>query len=255
MRGVLYIATGERCCIEALLNAKRCRLVDPHLSITLQTDLPDYPGLYDTFNSVFMFPEPNYSYRDKVFGLAHLPYQETLFLDSDACLIAPANDIFDLLQGSDLAASHAPVRHPPGWSDPTVPSAFPELNTGVLLIRRSTVVDELMTAWLALYDELLNVFGQTWDQASFRSVLWSLLIRQNLRFLHLPPEANLRTTKPWFAGRGSSVYVLHGRYLESEFESFKEFLNGDVDRFRTSDQWISQHPKTSIRPRFDRTFG
>ena len=230
-------------------------MVDPSLSITLKTDLPDYPGLTKTFDSVILFPSPDYSYRDKVSGLAQLPYHQTLFLDSDACLISPASDLFDLLQGSDLAASHAPVRQPPGWLDPAVPSMFPELNTGVLLMRRSTVVDGLMSAWLNLYDELLQTYGQYWDQASFRSVLWFFLRWKNMRFLHLPPEANLRTTKPWFAGRGLPVLVVHGRYPEHEFELFKEFLNSDVDCFRTWEMWVGLYPKTSIRPRYDRTFG
>ena len=255
MRGVLYIATGKRCCSEALLNAQRCRETNPNLAITIQTDLPNYPGLSKVFDSVNLFSDPNHSYRDKIAGLASSPFSETLFLDSDACLITPATDLFELLQGCDLAAAYAPVRHPPGWSDASVPMIFPELNTGVLLMRRTRVVDLLVERWLCLYDELVQTHGQSWDQASFRSVLWSLLKNHHLSFLHLPPEANLRTTKPWFAGRGLPVQVIHGRFPPEEFEPFVEFLNGDVDCFRTWDQWVGLHPRTCIRPRFDRTFG
>lgn len=254
MRGVFYVATGQRCCLEALLNAKRCRLADPGLAITIQTDLPDQPGLSDVFDSVIVKPSPDHSYRDKVSSLARLPYDETLFLDSDACLIEPAADLFELLKVSDLAASHAPVRHPPGWSDSSVPAIFPELNTGVLMMRRSRAVEDLMADWLMLYDDLHESFGQAWDQASFRSVLWSSINRRLLRFLHLPPEANLRTTKPWFAGRGLSVHVIHGRFPAAEFDPFIEYLNGDVDCFRTWEKWVGLHPETRIRPRFDRTF-
>jgi hypothetical protein len=240
--------------MEALLNAQRCRKVDPGLSISIQTDLPSHPGLSDAFDLVIPFISPEHSYRDKVSCLASLPYDETLFLDSDACLIQPAADLFELLQGCDLAAAHAPVRLPPGWCDPAVPLVFPELNTGVLLMRRSRVVENLMASWLILYDNLKHDYGQAWDQASFRSVLWSFLQHQHLTFLHLPPEANLRTTKPWFAGRGLRVQVVHGRFPSAEFDEFVEFLNADVDRFRTWEQWVGLHPKTSIRPRFDRTF-
>ncbi len=254
MRGIFYIATGERCCSEAFLNAQRSRQANPYLPITIKTDSPNHPDLASVFDSVVIFSNPNHSYRDKVSGLSSLPYEETLFLDSDACLIGSAADLFEMLEGSDLAAAHAPVRHPPGWSDAAVPTAFSELNTGVLLMRRSPVVEELMKAWLALYDILLRRYGQSWDQASFRSVLWSSLREHNLRFLHLPPEANLRTTKPWFAGRGASVKIVHGRFPPDEFEPFIEFLNGDVDRFRTWDRWLELHPETHIRPRFDRTF-
>ena len=255
VRGVLYIATGERCCSEAVISAQRCRLTNPDLPITIHTDLPDYPGVGASFDSVIVFSCPKYSHRDKVSGLTKLPYEQTLFLDTDACLIRPASDLFEILQCSDLAASHAPVRHPPGWSDVYVPSEFPELNTGVLVMRRSTVINHLISSWLVLYDELFASYGQSWDQASFRSVLWFYLKSHQLRFLHLPPEANLRTTKPWFAGRGLAVDVVHGRFSSDEFDPFVEFLNADVDCFRTWDQWLRLHPKTSIRPRFDRTFG
>ena len=254
MQGVLYVATGERCCAEALLNAQRCRRFNPNLHIAIQTDLPDYPELVNIFDTVTVLRSPCHSYRDKLSGLLHLPFEQTLFLDSDACLISPVDDLFELLKVSDLAVAHAPVRHPPGWSDHAVPVAFPELNTGVMLMLRSRVVEDLMAAWIALYDELLYTKRQSWDQASFRSVLWSALTRRNLRFLHLPPEANLRTTKPWFAGRGTKVFVVHGRFDSGEFQRFLDFLNNDVDRFRTWDQWVSLHPQTSIRPRFDRTF-
>ena len=254
MRGILYIATGERCCSEALLSAQRCRQTNPCLPITIKTDAPNYPNLEKVFDSVIVYPNPNYSYRDKVSGLSSLPYEETLFLDSDACLIGSASGLFEILEGSDLAAAHAPVRHPPGWSDIAVPSAFSELNTGVLLMRRSIVIDDLMAAWIVLYDKLFQTYGQSWDQASFRSVLWTSLKCKKLRFLHLPPEANLRTTKPWFAGRGALVKIIHGRFPPDEFQTFVEFLNGDVDRFRTWDQWLGMHPETRIRPRFDRTY-
>ncbi len=255
MRGLLYIATGERCCSEVVLNAQRCRQVNPDLAFTIKTDLPGYPGLADVFNTIISIESPTHSYRDKVSGLSLIPYSKTLFLDSDACLITPADDLFQLLQVSHLAASHAPVRHPPGWTDVSVPSSFPELNTGVLLIRRSEAVKQLMDTWLLMYDNLLEMYGQSWDQASFRSVLWSMLKRQQLRFFHLPPESNLRTTKPWFAGRGLPVQIIHGRFPPDEFAAFVQFLNGDVDRFRTWEQWVLQYPNTNIRPRFDRTFG
>ena len=61
----------------------------------------------------------------------------------------------------DLAVAHSPVRHPPGWSDVAVPGAFPELNIRVMLLRRSQAVDDLMSAWLVLYDELLHACSQS----------------------------------------------------------------------------------------------
>ena len=95
-------------------------------------------------------------------------------------------------------------------------------------------------------------FSQDWDQASLRSVVWKFQRDRNLR-LSILPQVNLRLTKPWVAGRGLKVGVIHGR-PPLEIESFLEFLNADFDRFRTWAEWLSLHPNTQIRPRYDRTY-
>ena len=115
-------------------------------------------------------------------------------------------------------------------------------------------VNLLVKSWLDLYDSLVVTCSQLWDQASFRSVLWSAMHSADLRFLHLPSEMNLRTTKPWIAGRGMPVHVVHGRYPDEEFLQFVGYLNDDYDKFRTWDEWLVFHPNTCIRPRHDRTY-
>ena len=71
--------------------------------------------------------------------------------------------------------------HPAG-SDSTPPTTFPELNTGVLLLKKSELQKNFISSWLALYDRLFTEHSQTWDQASFRSTLWSFLQSSNLKF-------------------------------------------------------------------------
>ena len=252
--GVLYVATGKKCCLEAIENAKRSLNFQDNLLITIKTDQVELALNTDLFAQVLSFDHPSHSYRDKIVGMIELPFDTTLFLDSDACLVHSAQDLFSLTCFSDLAAVSAPVRHPPGWTDSSVPLLFPELNTGVLLMRRSSLLKSLIQSWLDLYDSLVRSNSQFWDQASFRSVLWSAMHKQNLRFLNLPSEVNLRTTKPWIAGRGLPVQIIHGRYPDAEFLTFVDYLNSDIDRFRTWNEWLSLHPDTQIRPRFDRTF-
>lgn len=253
--GILYVATGERCCSEAIENAQRSLRFDHGLLISIKTDQIALAESANVFSEVIEFKDPSFSYRDKISGMVDLPFMNTLFLDSDACLIHPSQNLFSILNVSDLAAVTAPVRHPPGWSDPSVPSLFPELNTGVLLIHRSAQWNNLIAAWLDLYDSLLQSHSQLWDQASFRSVVWNMIRDGELRFIHLPSELNLRTTKPWIVGRGMPVSVIHGRYPDYEFLPFVKYLNHDIDRFRTWNEWLSLYPNTQIRPRFDRTFG
>lgn len=253
--GILYVATGRKCCAEAIENANRTRLFCPSFSISIKTDQIEVAEKSNAFDHIVRFSTPSLSYRDKISGLIDLPYEQTLFLDCDACLIRDVVEFFSLFAAADLAAAMAPVRHPPGWTDSSVPQLFPELNTGVLLIRRSPKWTLVVESWLALYDALVQSHSQYWDQASFRSVLWSAISKHQLCFLHLPSETNLRTTKPWIAGRGMPISVIHGRYPSDEFLPFVNYLNHDIDRFRTWNEWLSLYPNTQIRPRFDRTFG
>ena len=252
--GILYVATGEKCCKEAVLNARRTSSYNPEILISIKTDLVDYANTFGFFDKVLRFNNPSFSYRDKLVGMLDLPYRNTVFLDSDACLIQPSKHLYSILDCVNLAAVSAPVRHPPGWRDHTVPLLFPELNTGVILIRESILSTSLLYSWLELYDSLFVSESQLWDQASFRSVVWSAIQKTNLSFMHLPIEVNLRTTKPWIAGRGMPVHVIHGRYPDFEFLPFVDYLNTDTDRFRSWSEWLRLNPDTEIRPRYDRTF-
>ena len=248
-KGLLYIATGERHIKEALFSAVASRPFAGELPIYCVTDQVDEARSSAVFDKVFPHSDPVKSYRDKIAGMAVLPFKRTLFLDSDACLTAPVHPLFQVAEPSDLAAVHAPVRIPPGWCDETVPSLFAEINSGVLLWRRSRKQKDLIQHWLNLYDELLSSYRQTWDQASLRSVLWFFVQQRRFRLAVMPAEANFRTTKPWVAGQGLSVHVLHGRIPTDEREALLHFLNGHVNRFRTWAEWHQRYPDTKLRLR------
>jgi hypothetical protein len=241
--GLLFVATGEAFLAEAMAAARASR---PHLGgrpIALCTDDPAAASASGAFDRVLPHPEPRRSYRDKIAPLGALPFRRTLFLDTDARLLAPVDSLFALLDQHQLAAAHAPVRRPDGWWDVAAPAAFPELNSGVLLLRRGWRQRALIRRWLRLYDQI----AQPWDQASLRSAVWTGL-RQGLRLAVLPPEANLRTTKPWVAGKGAAVQVLHGRVPEPEWPALQAYLNGNIQRFRSSAEWLERYPDTALRP-------
>lgn len=251
--GLIYVATGNQFRSEAISNLYLSRPFISGIKTCLITD-SIVGSECDQFDIVKLHPSPVFSYRDKITGLQDLPFEYNMFLDSDAFVSSPLDSIFKLLSVYDFAAAHAPVRIPPGWSDPSVPQFFPEFNSGVMLIKRSKVSSTLIDKWLYLYDYLLDRYNQTWDQASLRSVLWSMSCRIGLTIFTLSPEFNLRTTKPWIAGRGLPVSVIHGRFPHSEVDPFLSFLNSDIDRFRTWVEWLSYYPDSFIRPRFDRTY-
>lgn len=249
--GCLYVATGQSYLSEACISAQRSRRWSSSFPIAIATDLIDLASRSNLFDYVIPHPDPRYSYRDKISPLLDLPFTNTLFLDSDAFLSYHLKDIFDYVQFSDLAAAFAPVRHPPGWSDLSISPVFSELNTGVIHFRRTAKQRNMVKNWILLYDELFANYNQTWDQASFRSVVWKFINRHNLKFLPLPSELNLRTPKPWLVGRGQHVYIIHGRFSANELPDFELYLNSDVRSFRSSSGWNELFPDSSIRPKFD----
>ena len=250
--GLFYVATGRKYLAEAISNAFLSKFYSPGVDIAICTDEVDLAVEADVFDKVLCHPEPTFGYRDKIPPLLNLPYDFNLFLDSDAFVCSPIDSLYELRKTIDIACSLAPVRHPPGWSDPKVPLFFPEYNSGVILIRKSRIQAQLIRRWLSLYDQLFLEFQQNWDQASLRSVLWHFLQnKKSFKFYQLPPEFNLRTPKPWVVGRGSPAYIIHGRFPSAEIKDLLFYLNGNIDRFRTSSDWLTLVPNSHVRPRFD----
>jgi hypothetical protein len=225
--GVLLVATGSRHRDEAIEALPRIR---PQLSGRPVWLICDEPARIPAgcFDRVLPHPDPRQSYRDKIVGLLRLPFRRTLFLDSDVELLQPLDDVFALLHVVDLVACHAPVRWF-RWRDPEVPEGLCELNSGVLGLCRGRAQRRLVRLWLSTYDRV----GVKVDQATLRSALWWAM-QHGLRCWVLPPEYNLRTTKPWVAGAGMGVKVVHGRIPEAMRTPLAGYLNADPSRFRAS---------------------
>ena len=250
-RAIIYVATGEKHRTEVVNNVRSSLPFISQYPRFLYTDsLDNIPD--GVFTNVLLHPFL-FSYRDKIPPLINLPSRFCLFLD-DTRVIHDLDPLFLSLGNNHLGGVYAPVRNPPGWSDSTIPSFFPELNSGVLLMRRCTKQRSLIKSWLRLYDNLSRRYNQSWDQASLRSTIWKYHISKKFKFTLFPQEANLRLTKPWVAGRGLPVSIVHGRAPESEFSNLVSYLNDDIDRFRTWTEWLTLYPNTQIRPRHDRTF-
>ena len=252
--GIFYVATGESYLYEVIENIKLSLPFFGSLPISICTDCVSIAATFERFDDIYLHPSPAHGYRDKIVGLKKLPYKHTLFLFIDAKPCAPIGSWLTNLSNFQFAASYAPVRRPPGWNDCSVPEFFPEINTGVMYFKRSRLNSRLINSWLSLYDSLYISHAQSWDQASFRSVLWKLVNNKDYRYHILPAEFNLRTTKPWIIGRGLSSKIVHGRFPASEWQKFVTYLNHDIDKFRYFSEWNQLYPSSSIRPRHDRTF-
>ena len=140
----------------------------------------------------------------------------------------------------------SPVRRPDGWASPIPLDYFPEYNTGVILYKTSNIICNFFDSWNKLYQSLFVQYNQSWDQASFRETLWKYITAQDILFYTLPQECNLRLTKPWTAGKGMKVSVVHGRISEKEYPILKSYLNSDVSFFRTWSGWLQYYPSTCL---------
>ena len=253
--GIYYVASGRKYIDEA---AKNAFLSQSYLSsdvpVAICTDDCEYAASLSVFDVILELNNAVYTYRDKISGLLNLPFKYTLFLDTDAFICYDLSDVFPIICTFDLHCVSAPVRHPPGHNDPSIPLVFPEYNTGVICLSSSPLIREFIQRWLSTYDSWFELYNQVWDQATFRYTLWNYLQTTPLRLNSLPCEFNLRTSKPWIAGRGMPVFVVHGRYNIDETNSFIAYLNHDFDKFRSYSLWLDKYPDSSIRPRFDRTF-
>ena len=181
MQGVIYVAQGAGYLDLAQRSARSLRALNPGHAIDLFTDLAPEPDLFDRVEAIPAGPTAK---------LASLPcsrFDRTLYLDCDTLCLAPLGDLFDVLERFELAVAHDVRRT---WSliregtGERVPYAFPQMNCGVLLYRRSEAMATFLRDWQVTY----LAAGSARDQPSFRDVLW----RSDLRFYVLPPEFNLR---------------------------------------------------------------
>lgn len=183
-RGVIYVASGPDYVDLARVSAASLRAVEPGLAIDLFTDDPDRPGL-DMFDQIHRIdvPEP----RSKLTCMALTRFDRTLFLDADTLVVGALGDLFDLLERFDCALAHdvrrASALVQAGHEEQT-PYAFPQLNSGVLLYRRSPTMLSFLAEWAARF----RAAGVDRDQIILKDMLW----RSDLRFYVLPPEFNLR---------------------------------------------------------------
>ncbi|MCB4411504.1 hypothetical protein [Synechococcus sp. MU1611] len=243
---IIYIATGKKYINEAITSATRSRSYISNTPIYCFTDELDIAASSGVFDHVILHPNATYSYRDKILPLLHLPCRYCLFLDSDAVLLTDPSAFLSILSHYHCAGVFAPVRIPSGWIDSSIPALFPEINTGVLFLKRSVRQYLLVRHWLYMYDYLLRTHNQSWDQASFRSSLWRLMTYLGLNFLSLPSESNLRLTKPWVVGKGSPVFIVHGRVPQDEWDNLVDYLNNDTTIFRTWNEWLRRYPSSAL---------
>jgi hypothetical protein len=210
-RGILFSAAGTRYVAAAVAAAERSlRFNDvPHLIFCSE------PPAVATRAGIELFTPSTNPHADKISTMLRSPFVETIYLDVDCAVIEPITELFDLLQRFDLAAAHPPGYR--GAADPVVPSAFYEINTGVVAYRNDARIRELFTKWRTTYLDWLAAppfpgadglaAGQ--DQPAFRRCVWESEIAINI----LGPEYNWRPIFPSFlCARAKIIHAFRDDY-------------------------------------------
>jgi hypothetical protein len=191
-QGILYIAAGKKYIRAAVHSAETVRAQCPGLATHLYANWQDYDfdfaGSPFPFTSVGKIEDPHR--RSKVDYLPLTPFDRTLYLDTDTGLNADIREMFQVLDRFDIALNHAHRRNSPerlaAWRIP-LPLAFPQLNGGVILYRKTPAVIRFLEDWRDYFKEA----GLQQDQMTLRELLWL----SDLRIATLPPEYNVRYIK------------------------------------------------------------
>ena len=236
-----YVATGPVYIAEARHSALSCRRqMASSRAVLLTPDDCDTTGFDEVvkFGSEFADPKEMKIAGIAAFSEAGAP--RAIFMDSDTFVVSDVSELDELLDRYDLAAAHAPIRLQSNMRPEMgifltgAPQSYPEFNTGVIAIRRSLAVQEMLSAWLALYRVHATKAPplRMRDQPSFREVTY----KSSLRISTLPPEYNCVFRRP--TGLCGPVKILHGR---GNHEQLAKLLNRTVtfravsaERFLTS---------------------
>ena len=177
--GFIYATTGANYTILARRAARNLRAAMPDAVIDLYTDQPVSDPVFDRIHQT-----SDSFFRPKIEAMQRSRFVRTVYLDADTIVVADISDLFRLLDRFDLAAAHALHRGRPwGDIDLSVPVAFPQFNSGLIVLRRSEATQMLLSLW----GKEMRTTGADADQPSMRR----LLFNGNLRIATLPPEYNL----------------------------------------------------------------
>jgi hypothetical protein len=161
------------------------------------------------FTRIVALKQIAYPHRPRFESMLRFDLDRVIFIDGDTLLLAPAHELFEVLDHFDVALTIAPhLFHPraeaAGIYDvlPKVSMAVPEWNGGLMVARKSPRFHKFVIAWDALFLVSIKA-GYLLDQASLRSALAT----SDLRVATLASNYNFRANVEQMA-RGK-VKILH----------------------------------------------
>ncbi|MFD0978144.1 putative nucleotide-diphospho-sugar transferase [Tropicimonas aquimaris] len=249
--GFVYAATGEMYVALAVRSARSLREAIPDARIHLFADIDCTDEVFDAVHRL-----SRSHFRPKFEALRSSPFERSVYLDADTYVSADISDIFDLLQQFDIAGAHVFRRNSRAcrryYRDP-LPNSFPQINTGVLGLRRN----KRTHAFLEAVEGEMDASDAQFDQAVFRE----LLFHSDLRLAVLPPEYNFK--EPGKAAILSSddtaPRVIHESRLHGTYDpdvgllESLEALNGPdllrhVEALIAADRYLHPAATGKVRP-------
>lgn len=191
--GYVFAATGEVYVTLARRAARTLRKAIPDANVDLFTDTltgdPVFSREHTLTDSFF---------RPKMEALRRTRFERTIMLDADILVLVRVDELFDILDHYDMAGV-AGISRRRVFFNPNldIPRAIPNINTGVLAVRRNDTTQ----AFLAEWERRVRQNGDQLDQPAFRQLLWEI----KPRFLALTQEYNLMYKKMidvWFGDMG-----------------------------------------------------
>lgn len=210
--GFIFAATGEKYAGLARRAAQNLRQVMPQAQIDLFTDQDIQDATFDRIH-----PVTAKFFRPKMEALANSRFERTVYLDSDTIALCDLSDLFAVLDRFDIAAAHMQYSNTTlATGDSSIPASFPQLNAGVLAVKRSPATQKLLRDW----GQIVRDTGASFDQPSLRQLLWN----SDLRLAVLPMEYNFKCI--------TFIEVLDSRHQAPKIMHFSE-LNA-TEKWRES---------------------
>jgi hypothetical protein len=173
--GFLLIATGENYVKQAKESAKSIKN-NSSRPISIVTDREVNSGIFD---QVITDEHPTYSFFDKPRNIAETPYDRTVFIDTDAYIVRPVPELFDLLDNYSIATTIDPN----GWGGrmhqdvhfQRAPESVPIFQTGVISYKTDEDFRKFRKRWRDIHEQ--NRDTLLTDQSSFRLAIYNSKIR------------------------------------------------------------------------------
>lgn len=190
--GIIFVASGDLYVSNAIRAANSVRRFHPDLPIHLFTDEEGIAlvGLPTgkPFTTTSQIKNPHR--RSKIECMANSPFDHTLYLDTDIKLAGEIEHLFKILEKYDIALCHEHRRSEAKMSVKwqfTLPNSFPQFNSGVVLFRKNSAMENFFRQWAENY----HAAGIKQDQVTLRELLWI----SEVKLFVLPPEYNIRYLK------------------------------------------------------------